>query len=144
MFYDHEIRHRNSTVTLSGSVTHFELSLYINCILVISHPDDGHGSGRNMSAKNNTLLNKCINARLYKTLFNAHTWNTQSSVPQTHIFCSVSGQTNITERSALTIYYFWFDLSLKNFCLHVHATNPTHLNLRHLVISTRSCSRHPY
>jgi hypothetical protein len=33
----------------------FELSLNINCIHVLRHPDDGHKSERNMLVKNNNL-----------------------------------------------------------------------------------------
>ena len=38
---------------------------YIDCILVIQHPDDGHRSDRNMLLKNNnTWLNTLINVHL--------------------------------------------------------------------------------
>ena len=44
MFCDHEIPNRKLNVTLSGFIRFFVLLLYINCILVIRHPGDGHKS----------------------------------------------------------------------------------------------------
>ena len=55
------------------------LLLYIDCILVIRHPDNGNGSGRNMFIKNNSMSeNIFINVYLlasYVTFFNARKWN---------------------------------------------------------------------
>jgi len=52
MFYDPEIRRSKLSAILSGLSYIFVTSFYINSILVIRHPDDGHEGNRNMFVKN--------------------------------------------------------------------------------------------
>jgi hypothetical protein len=55
MFYDQEILHRKLSATLSGFVIYFVLLLYINCIPIVSRPDDGHRCEENLMVKNNNM-----------------------------------------------------------------------------------------
>lgn len=55
MFYEHGICYRKLSVILSDFIIYFILLLYINCIIVIQYPDDGHRGDRKMLVKNNNI-----------------------------------------------------------------------------------------
>jgi hypothetical protein len=63
LFYNHKIRHRKLSVTLSGFCHVFLYKylyivyLYIECFLVIIHHDDGNRNDRNMLVNNNNNNN---------------------------------------------------------------------------------------